>query len=52
MNVGNKVFYGFETPKMFVNFNKSHYLELMWPKVRKPEYIWLRTEMSFFFNEI
>ena len=23
MNVGNKVIYGLQTPKMFVNFNKS-----------------------------
>jgi hypothetical protein len=48
MNVGNEVIRGFKIPKMFVNFNNSHYLKLMWPKERKPEYIWPRTEMSFF----
>ena len=47
MNVGNKVIHGFEIPKMFVNFNKSHYLKLLWPKERKPEHIWFHTEMSF-----
>jgi hypothetical protein len=29
MNVGNKVIYGIYTPKMFVNFNKSHCLWFM-----------------------
>ena len=47
MSVGNKVIHGFEIPKMFVNFNKSHYLKLLWSKERKPEYILLRTEMPF-----
>ena len=32
MNVGNKVIHDFEIPKMFVNFSKSHYLKLLWPK--------------------
>ena len=29
MNVGNEVIYGLQTPEMFVNFNKSHYLYFM-----------------------
>jgi hypothetical protein len=45
MNVANKVIYGLQTPKMFVNFSKSH---LSHPKKGKTEYIFLRTEMSGF----
>jgi len=29
MNVGNRVIYGLQTPKMFGNFSKSHYLYFM-----------------------
>jgi hypothetical protein len=29
MSVGTKVIHGLWTPKMFVNFNKSHYLYFM-----------------------
>jgi len=47
MNVGDKVIYGLQTAQMFVNCNKSHYLKLLYPKTRKPEYICLRTELSF-----
>ena len=32
--------------KQFVNFNKFHYLKLLHPKIGKPEYICICTEMS------
>jgi len=41
MKAGKKVICGLQTPKMFVNFNKSHYKKLLDPKKGKPEYIWL-----------
>jgi hypothetical protein len=51
MNVSSKVIYGFYTSKMFANFNKSHYLELLKLKKGKPKYICLHTAMSFFFKK-
>ena len=51
MNVSSKVIYGFWTPKMFANFNTSHYLELLKPKKGKPKYICLHSAVSFFFKK-
>ena len=47
MNVSNTVIYGLLTPKMFVNFHKSHILKLLYPGKGKPDYICLRNGMSF-----
>jgi hypothetical protein len=39
MSVGNEAIYGLKTQKRFVNFNKSHYLKLLYHKKGTPEYI-------------
>jgi len=47
MKAGKNVICGLQTPKMFVNFNKSHYQKLLYAKKGKPEYIWL-CKVSFY----
>jgi len=37
LNVGNKVIYGLYTPKMFLSFNKTHHLKLLYSREGKPE---------------
>ena len=36
------------SPKMFVSFDKFHYIKILQPKEGKSGYIFLRTEISFF----
>ena len=45
MNVAHIAIYGLNTPKMFVSFNKSHYIKLLQPKKGKTGYIYLCNEI-------